>query len=52
MAQAALGLLHDRDLWACFSDAARAWAASFSWPRCVAESLAFFERVAATGRSS
>ena len=52
MAQAALSLLHDRDLWACFSDAARAWAASFSWPRCVNESLAFFERVAATGPGS
>jgi glycosyltransferase involved in cell wall biosynthesis len=46
MAQAALQLLHDRDLWACFSDAARAWAASFSWPQCVAESLQLCERVA------
>ncbi|MEZ4388473.1 MAG: glycosyltransferase family 4 protein [Candidatus Krumholzibacteriia bacterium] len=50
MAQAALGLLHDQDLWACYSDAARAWAGSFSWPRCVAESLALWERVAAAGR--
>ncbi len=51
MAQAALSLLHDRDLWACFSDAARAWAGTFSWSRCVGESLAFFERVAATGKT-
>ncbi len=49
MAQAALGLLHDPDLWACFSDAARAWAAGFSWPQCVAESLDLFARVAETG---
>jgi glycosyltransferase involved in cell wall biosynthesis len=49
MAQAALGLLHDQDLWACFSDAARTWAGTFSWSRCVEESLAFWERVAATG---
>jgi glycosyltransferase involved in cell wall biosynthesis len=51
MAQAALGLLHDPDLWACHSDAARTWAASFSWPRCVRESLALFERVAAAGKA-
>lgn len=49
MAQAALQLLHDRDLWACYSDAARAWAGAFSWPRCVAESLDLFARVAARG---
>lgn len=49
MAQAALRLLHDRDLWACFSDAARAWAATFRWPRCIDESLALFERIAASG---
>jgi len=48
MAQAALSLLHDQDLWACFSDAARTWAATFSWPRCIAESLDLFARVAAT----
>jgi len=46
MAQAALGLLHDRDLWACYSDAARAWAGTFSWSRCVSESLELFARVA------
>jgi len=52
MAQATLRLLHDPDLWACFSDAARAWAATFSWPRCVAESLDLFGRVAASGRQA
>jgi glycosyltransferase involved in cell wall biosynthesis len=50
MAQAALRLLHDPDLWACFSEAARAWAATFSWPRCVGESLDLFARVAAGDR--
>lgn len=52
MAKAALRLLYDRDLWACYSDAARAWAATFSWPRCVDHSLALFARVAEQGRSS
>lgn len=47
MAQAALRLLHDPDRLACFRDAARAWAGSFSWPRCVAESLAYWQQVAA-----
>ncbi len=46
MAHAALSLLHDRDLWACYSDAARVWAASFAWPTCVRESLDLFARVA------
>jgi len=50
MAQSALRLLHDRDLWACFSEAARTWAAGFSWPRCVGESLELFAHVAAAGR--
>ncbi len=50
MAQSALRLLHDPDLWACFSEAARTWAGGFSWPRCVAESLDLFAQVAATGR--
>jgi glycosyltransferase involved in cell wall biosynthesis len=49
MAQAALGLLHDPDLWACYSDAARTWAASFSWDRCVSASLDLFDRVASAG---
>jgi len=49
MAQAALTLLHDPDLLACFSDAAQAWAATFSWPRCVKESLDLFTRVALVG---
>ena len=48
MAQAALQLLHDRDLLACFRDAARTWAGSFSWQRCVRESLDLCERVAAS----
>jgi glycosyltransferase involved in cell wall biosynthesis len=52
MAQAALSLLHDPDLWACFSDAARAWAASFSWQRCIAESLELFDRVASAGSTA
>jgi glycosyltransferase involved in cell wall biosynthesis len=47
MAQASLRLLHDRDLWACYSDAARTWAASFSWSSCMRESLELFGRVAA-----
>jgi glycosyltransferase involved in cell wall biosynthesis len=47
MAQAALRLLHDPDLLACFREAARTWAAGFSWPRCVAESLAYWEQVVA-----
>ncbi|MDD5719815.1 MAG: glycosyltransferase family 4 protein [Candidatus Krumholzibacteria bacterium] len=50
MAQAALRLLYDRDLWSCFSDAAVAWAKTFSWPRCVSASLALCERVAAEKR--
>ncbi len=50
MAQAALRLLHDPDRLACFREAARTWAAGFSWPRCVAESLAYWEHVA-TGAS-
>ncbi|HOX25225.1 MAG TPA: glycosyltransferase family 4 protein [Candidatus Krumholzibacteria bacterium] len=52
MAQAALSLLHDPDLWACFSDGARAWAESFSWPRCVAESLDLFARAASRGTAA
>ena len=52
MAKAALRLLYDRDLWACYSDAARAWAATFSWPRCIDHSLELFARVAEQGRSS
>ena len=50
MAAATLVLLRDPELWQARSRAARAWAASFSWERCVAESLALFDRVAARGR--
>ncbi len=49
MADAALALLRDPALWQARSDAARRWAASFSWPRCVEESLALFAEVAARG---
>jgi glycosyltransferase involved in cell wall biosynthesis len=45
----ALKILNDPDLFSARSAAAREWAATFSWPRCVAESLALFEEVA--GRS-
>ena len=50
MAAAALAMLRDPQLWQARSRAARAWAASFSWERCVAESLDLFARVAARGR--
>jgi glycosyltransferase involved in cell wall biosynthesis len=46
-AAAALALLRDDDLWARRSAAARAWAATFDWDRCAAESLALFERARA-----
>ncbi len=52
MAQAAVRLLHNRDLLSCYSDAARAWAATFSWPRCVNDSLDLFARVAAAGKDA
>jgi glycosyltransferase involved in cell wall biosynthesis len=52
MAQAALRLLHDRDLLDCYREAARAWAGSFSWPRCVEESLALFQRVASARKDA
>jgi len=48
-AREALALLRDPDLWQRRSDAARQWAAGFSWPRCVDESLDLFERVATAG---
>jgi len=48
-AREALALLQDPHLWRSRSEAARRWAASFSWPRCVAESLEFFSEVAARG---
>ena len=49
-AREALALLRDPALWQRRSDAARQWAAGFSWHRCVGESLALCERVAAAGR--
>ena len=50
MADAALMLLRDRALWSACSAEARVWAATFTWERCVTESLALFEEVA--GRSA
>ncbi|MFN2370464.1 MAG: glycosyltransferase family 4 protein [Candidatus Krumholzibacteriia bacterium] len=50
MAREALVLLRDRTLWQARSDAARRWAAGFTWERCAAESLALFAEVAARGR--
>jgi len=52
MAAASLALLRDGDLWRARSAAARAWAGTFSWERCVAESLELCARVAARGRQS
>jgi glycosyltransferase involved in cell wall biosynthesis len=49
-AREALVLLRDGELWQRRSDAARAWAQTFSWPRCVEESLALFAEVAERGR--
>jgi glycosyltransferase involved in cell wall biosynthesis len=46
MADAALSLLRDQARWTARSEAARRWAAGFSWPRCVEESLEFFADVA------
>ena len=45
-AREALRLLTDTELWRAYSAAAKRWAADFSWPRCVAESLALFSTVA------
>lgn len=50
MAREALAMLRDRTLWSARSDAARRWAAGFSWERCAAESLELFAQVAARGR--
>jgi glycosyltransferase involved in cell wall biosynthesis len=46
MAAAAISLLADDGRWRAFSEAARAWAATFDWDRCAAESLALFAEVA------
>jgi glycosyltransferase involved in cell wall biosynthesis len=45
----ALKILKDPDLFRQRSEAARQWAGTFSWPRCVEESLALFEEVASGG---
>jgi len=42
----ALKILTDQALFQQRSEAARQWAATFSWPRCVEESLELFEEVA------
>jgi len=46
MAREALALLRDRTLWLARSDAARRWAATFSWERCARESLEIIAEVA------
>ncbi len=51
-ADKALLLLRDDDLLARQSAAARQWASTFSWQRCVDESLALFSRVAGGGGSA
>ncbi len=48
-AREALTLLNDSQLWQERSDACRRWAQTFSWERCVKESLELFERVVAGG---
>lgn len=49
MADHALLLLRDAAYFARMSAAARAWAGTFSWERCVDESLELFRRAAAAG---
>ena len=49
MADHALLLLRDADYFARMSAAARAWAGTFSWERCVDEALERFRRAAAAG---
>lgn len=49
-AERALQLLRDPDLFARQSVAAKKWAATFSWQRCVSESLALCETVAGRGQ--
>jgi glycosyltransferase involved in cell wall biosynthesis len=49
MAAHALLLLRDRDYLERMGAAARAWAGTFDWNRCVDESLALFQRTAARG---
>ncbi len=52
MAAAAVGLLRDEALWSRMSEAARRWAGTFSWQRCVDESLEYFQQVADRGDRS
>ncbi|MBU2502176.1 glycosyltransferase family 4 protein [bacterium] len=49
MARAAVGLINDPAGRERMSAAARRWAGTFSWERCVAESLALFAEVAGQG---
>ena len=51
-AREAMVLLKDPEVWQSRSEAARRWAAGFSWPRCVEESLALFAKVAGKGGRS
>ncbi len=48
-AREALALLKDDVMWKKRSDAARSWAATFSWERCAGESLDLFRQVAEKG---
>ncbi len=50
-AREALILLNDPALWQRRSEAAVRWARSFSWERCVEESLQLFEKVAGVSSS-
>ncbi len=50
-AREALALLKDPDLWLQRSEAARRWAATFSWQRCAEQSISLFEQVAGGGSS-
>ncbi len=49
MAAAALRVLGEPDLWRRLHEASLAWAASFSWERCAAESMELFDEVAGRG---
>lgn len=52
MAEHALILLRDPAYLERMAGAARAWAGTFDWDRCVDESLALFQRVAAAGAAA
>ncbi len=51
-AAAALRVLGDAELWRRQQEAARRWAAGFTWERCARESVAYFEEVAARPRGA